>query len=247
MKEVKRKYAEYKDLFYSEQVQQIAKTICELAQECWELGLSDSTGFSISQIIPDTSIVITDKSGTGFRRNKISLEDLILIDLEGNLIYKPENSSNDRLAPVNVVIHLEGYKICPAQGCIHWHDPYTLAFAAQGLTIKPFTLQSKLIGEVPCVMVDDRKEKKYMEDKCVSVEVPTGLHSRPDVYFVMKKVGIKAAQILESRKTEFEKHGIVITHFEHGLFSWGRSVEEAFENAYRSFRNTQALLLSKLV
>lgn len=237
----------YKDLFYSKEVQEIAESVCEMAKECWDLGMSDSTGFSVSQILPGTDIVITDKSGTGFRRNKIKPEDLVLIDLDGNLIYKPEDSPNDRLAPVNVVIHLEGYKACPAKGCIHWHDPYTLAFAAQGLTIKPFTLQSKLIGEVPCVIVDDRKEKKHIKDKGIDVVVPSGLHSRPDVYYVMKKVGEKAAKILDSRKEEFKKHGIVITHLEHGLFSWGRSVEEAFDNAIRSYRNSKALLLSKII
>ncbi|MFC2709529.1 MAG: class II aldolase/adducin family protein [Candidatus Saccharibacteria bacterium] len=39
---------------------------------------------------------------------------------------------------------------------------------------------------------------------------------------------------------------IVISQFEHGFFAWGRTVDEAFENAYRARRNAQALLLSKL-
>ena len=67
--------------FKSELVQRYARTICELAKECWALGISDSSGFSISQVVPDTNIVIVDKSGTGFRRNKITENDLLLIDL----------------------------------------------------------------------------------------------------------------------------------------------------------------------
>lgn len=154
----------YKDLFESKVVQLYAKTICEIAQECWTLQLSDSTGFSISQLIPDTNVVLVDKSGTGFRRNKITTEDLLLISIEGELSYQP-NINNPRLAPVNTSIHLEGYKSSDAEGCIHWHDPYTNAFACYGKIIHPLTLQSKLIGDVPCIVIDDRKQKKLALEK----------------------------------------------------------------------------------
>ena len=63
----------YESFFYSSEVKRYAQIICDLAEECWRLGLSDSSGFSISQVIPNTNIVITDKSGTGFRRNKITI------------------------------------------------------------------------------------------------------------------------------------------------------------------------------
>lgn len=236
----------YQKIFKSEAVQKYAQIICELAKECWDLGLSDSTGFSISQRIPNTDMVLVDKSGTGFRRNKISPLDLILIDLDGNLLYQP-NTKNPRVAPVNVMIHLEAYKKSNAQGCIHWHDPYTNAFTCYGKTIHPFTLQSKLIGDVPCIMVNDRKEKNELMQKNVSTIVPSGLHCRSDVYHVMKQVGGNVAQILAERNGEFQRHGIVITHFEHGLFAFGRHVEEAFENGYRSVRNSQAIIFSKLL
>jgi ribulose-5-phosphate 4-epimerase/fuculose-1-phosphate aldolase len=239
---------DYERYFQSDEVQRIAKVICEIARECWDLGLSDSTGFSISQVIPGTDLVLVDKSGTGFRRNKITPDDLLLIDLDGNLVYQP-NADNPRVAPVNVAIHLAGYKKSAARGCIHWHDPYTNAFAAQGMTIHPFTLQSKLIGDVPCVMVDDRKAKQaYEKDKeegSGRLIVPDGLHCRSDVYAVMSQVGDEIGAVLEKRNSEFARHGVVITHFEHGLFAFGRHVEEAFENAYRSVRNAQAIIASQ--
>jgi ribulose-5-phosphate 4-epimerase/fuculose-1-phosphate aldolase len=233
-----------KKFFYGEEVQRHARVICELARECWELGLSDSTGFSISQIIPGTNIVLTDKSGTGFRRNKITPDDLILISLDGQFLYKPDDS-NPRKAPVNVEVHLEGYRNSDAKGCIHWHDPYTNAFSSYGKTIHPLTLQSKLIGDVPCIMVDDRKQKSTRLKKSAELEVPSGFHARTDVYFVMKQVGEEAAKILSTRNKEFERHGIVVHHYEHGLFSFGRSVEEAFENGYRSVRNAQTIIFSR--
>jgi ribulose-5-phosphate 4-epimerase/fuculose-1-phosphate aldolase len=238
----------YRELFESDEVQKIAKSICDITRECWDLGLSDSTGFSISARVPGTNAILVDKSGTGFRRNRITPTDLILYDENGNLLYQPIGSDNPRLAPVNTVIHLAGYKSnSNLTGCIHWHDPYIIAFAGKGLPIEPYTLQSKLIGTVECIIVDDREEKKIFEESGVELSIPTGIHTRPDVLWVMQKVGEKAAEIITKKGAELEKHGIVISHFEHGLFGWGRSVEEAFENAYRARRNAQARLLSKLV
>lgn len=244
-KKLKENDMDYKELFNSDKVREVAQTICDLAKVCWDLQLSDSTGFSISHKITD-NVVITDKTGTGFRRNKICPDDLILIDLDANFVYS-SNTSDPRKAPVNVIIHLEGYKKSNAQSCIHWHDPFTNAFSCLELTIKPITLQSKLIGEVECVLVDDRAEKGENANQIAQISVPDGLHCRQDVFLVMKKVGGKVGEILHRRNEEFEKHGIVVTHFEHGLFSFGRNLNEAFDNGYRSVRNAQTTIYSKML
>ncbi len=236
----------FKSYFESEEVQKYARIICELAHECWERGLSDSTGFSISQIIPETDYVLVDKSGTGFRRNKIKPSDLLLISVDGEFLYQP-TAENPRLAPVNIAVHLESYKVSDAKGCIHWHDPYTNAFGCYGKSIHPLTLQSKLIGDVPCVVIDDREQKKILLESGVDVIVPTGLHGRPDVYFVMKQVGQAVGAVLHDRNEEFNRHGIAVTHYEHGLFAFGRSVEEAFENGYRAVRNAQTIIYSRML
>lgn len=238
----------YEELFYSDTVQEIARTVCDIARESWQLGLSDSTGFSISARIPDSSAILVDKSGTGFRRNKITPEDLLLYDINGDLLYQSVKSTNNRLAPVNTVIHLGGYKASDhLMGCIHWHDPFTIAFASQKMIIPPFSLQSKLIGEVPCIYINDRIEKERYSTEAPDLRVPTGIHARPEVLYVMNQVADAAIQFIRSKGSELEKHGIVITHYEHGLFSWGRSVDEAFENAYRSYRNAQAIIYSKVL
>ncbi len=237
---------DYESYFGSDEVQKHARVICELARECWNLGLSDSTGFSISQILPDSDAILVDKSGTGFRRNNIHESDLLLISRGGELLYQP-NAENPRRAPVNVAIHLGGYASSDAQGCIHWHDPFTGAFSCYGRTIHPLTLQSKLIGDIPCVMIDDRVQKHLAVEKNIVPDVPSGLHARPDVYYVMKQVGEAVGDILRERNKEFQRHGVVVTHYEHGLFAFGRHVEEAFENGYRAFRNAQAILYSRLL
>jgi ribulose-5-phosphate 4-epimerase/fuculose-1-phosphate aldolase len=60
----------YKKIFNSKEVKKYAELICEIAKESWYLRLSDSTGFSISQVVPNTNAALVDKSGTGFRRKK---------------------------------------------------------------------------------------------------------------------------------------------------------------------------------
>lgn len=239
---------DYRELFYSKEVQALCRSMCELARECWDLKLSDSTGFSISARVPNTDAILVDKSGTGFRRNKIIPEDLFLYDINGSLLFLPEKSDNDRLAPVNTIVHLAGYKqSSELGGCLHWHDVHVNAFTAQNMSIPTFTLQSKLLGEIQCIRVDDRAEKEYFMQNNPEVIVPSGIHARPDVMWVMSKVGDKAAEIIASKSHELDRHGVVVTHYEHGLFAWGRSVEEAFENGYRVARNAESLLLSKLV
>lgn len=234
----------YKKIFYAKKTSKYANIICDLAKECWDKNLSDSTGFSISQRIPQTDILISDKSGTGFRRNKLKPEDLLLINTKGNLLFVP-NNKNPRLAPVNIIIHLAGYRFSKIGGCIHWHDPWINAFSCLKKTIHPHTLQSKLIGDVPCVIVDDRLQKSKILNK--KIDIPSGLHTRADVYFVMNQVAEKIYNIIKSREKELDRHGIVISHYEHGVFSFGRNVEEAFENGYRAVRNAQTIINSQLL
>lgn len=239
---------DYKKLFESKEAQKLSKIICEIAKECWNLKLSDSTGFSISAKIPESDAIIVDRSGTGFRRNKIEPGDLILINIDGELLYNPGGINNDRLAPVNVEVHLAGYKASKSlNGCVHWHDEIINAFSGKELNIEPYTLQSKLLGTVECIKIDDREEKDKYFKSGKKIEVPSAFHLRDDVYYAMSKVADEANRIIAKRSNELEKHGIVVTHKEHGLFAWGRTIDEAFENAYRARRNAESILWSKIL
>ena len=97
------------------------------------------------------------------------------------------------------------------------------------------------------LLVDDRAEKGENASQIAQISVPDGLHCRQDVFLVMKKVGGKVGEILHRRNAEFEKHGIVVTHFEHGLFSFGRNLNEAFDNGYRSVRNAQTTIYGRML
>ena len=83
----------------------------------------------------------------------------------------------------------------------------------------------------------EKRKNNYFFKNQPQFDVPSGVYTRPDVLWSMNKVADKAADIIMEKGDELEKHGIVISQFEHGFFAWGRTVDEAFENAYRARRN----------
>jgi ribulose-5-phosphate 4-epimerase/fuculose-1-phosphate aldolase len=214
----------------------------------WERGHANTTGVSISERLEDRpGHILVDQSGTGFRKCDVTINDLLIIDEDCVLVEDAPNGAR-RKAPVNVVIHTEYYKANPlARTCVHCHAPFTQVFACKNRTIPPFTLQAKLIGEVPCVFLDDMKLKKEYADSGETIAVPSGLHTRDEVFYVMKKVAEEAVRLLSPRNAEMKKHGLGVNHFEHGIFVFGRNMGEAFDNLERAEANARALLLSSLL
>lgn len=49
---------------------------------------------------------------------------------------------------------------------------------------------------------------------------------------------------LEPRRKELEKHGLAVTHYQHGILVFGRSLGETFDNLERAEANARALLLA---
>lgn len=221
----------------------IRSEIVEVLRCMWDRGHANTTGVSISERA-DESRIIVDQSGTGFRRCKITEDDLLVIDTEGNLLEDAPNGSHRR-APSNVIIHTEYYKAnALARACVHCHAPYTQVFSCEKMDIPPYTLQSMIMGTIPCITVDDRALKEEFRRKNVLLEVPSGLHNRPDVFYVMQEVAKGVVNALMPRNEEMRAHGLAITHYQHGIFVFGRNLEEAFDNLERAEANARAILLS---
>lgn len=135
----------------------------KIIKTMWEKEEADTTGICVSMRLTEEMFpsdfflpykyqnnhILVDRSGTGFRLCGINVDDLIVVDLDGNLIYE---WSVGRKAPVNLVIPLYFYRAeLMINACVHSHAPFTLPFACAGIAIPPVTLQEKLIGQVPCV------------------------------------------------------------------------------------------------
>jgi ribulose-5-phosphate 4-epimerase/fuculose-1-phosphate aldolase len=222
------------------------KKIIEILKDLWDRGHMNTTGVSIS-IRLDENRILVDQTGTGFRKARVTEGDLLIIDLEGGLI-EPAPNTPEKRAPVNTAVHLAYYKVNPkAQACIHVHAPYSQVFACRGESIEPYTLQSTILGVVPCIQVDDAKYKEKFCRENVQIEVPTGLHARPDVYYVMREVASITASSLEPRNAELEKHGLAVMHYQHGIFVFGRNIDESFDNLERIEANARTIIMSRMM
>lgn len=222
---------------------EIRKEIVRILEDMWDRGHANTTGVSISARTYDKRIIV-DQSGTGFRHCHVTPDDLLVIDEDCNLIEDAPNGAL-RKAPVNVIIHAEYYKANPLAGaCVHCHAPYTQVFACEKRDIPPYTLQSMIMGVIPCAVVDDGLLKAEFLQQSLSLKVPSGLHDRPDVFYVMQRVAQEVVQLLKPRNEELQKHGLAATHYQHGVFVFGRSLGEAFDNLERAEANARALLLA---
>ena len=222
---------------------EIRSEIVEILRCMWDRGHANTTGVSVSvRAVGDR--IIVDQSGTGFRRCKVTEGDLLVINSEGDLLEDAPNGAHRR-APANVIIHTEYYKANPlARACVHCHAPYTQVFSCEKRDIHPYTLQSMIMGVIPCIVVDDGEFKREFHRNNVSLHVPSGLHNRPDVFYVMREVARGVVNTLKPRNNEMQVHGLAVTHFQHGIFVFGRSLGEAFDNLERAEANAHAILLS---
>ncbi|MBI5405744.1 class II aldolase/adducin family protein [Candidatus Kaiserbacteria bacterium] len=217
----------------------------EILHDLWDRGHANTTGVSVSIRLDDGNILV-DQTGAGFRKCRVAAGDFLIIDLNGNLV-RPAPLIPQKLAPVNTGVHLAYYKNPLAQACIHAHAPYSQVFACRGETINPYTLQSQILGEVLCIHADDADLKKEYRERKPFIEVPSGLHARPDVWYVMQKVAELTAKALEPRNHEMEKHGLAITHYQHGIFVFGRNLDEAFDNLERVEANARTIIFSRMM
>ncbi|MDY6392994.1 MAG: L-ribulose-5-phosphate 4-epimerase AraD [Bacilli bacterium] len=141
---------------------------------------------------------------SGVPYDELTLEDIVIVDLSGNVVEGTLRPSSD--CPT----HLKMYQAHPELGgIIHTHSTFATAFAQAKRPIPPYgtTHADAFYGEVPCARLLSKKEIK--ED----YEGNTG------------KVIVEA---LENRDP-FDVPAILLPS--HGVFTWGKSVEKAFENA----------------
>ena len=128
--------------------------------------------------------------------------DLVVVDLEGNIIEGSLRPSSD------TPTHLELYKAFPGiGGVVHTHSTYAVAFAQTGRAIKAYgtTHADAFYGDIPCTRALTREEieKDYEQN--------TG------------KV------IIETVKDYNALPAILVKN--HGPFIWGKTANDAVENA----------------
>ncbi len=181
----------------------------ELKQQVYEAnmllpkyGLVTFTWGNVSGIDREKGLFVIKPSGVDY--DKLTPEDMVVMDLEGNRVegrYKPSSDTPT---------HLELYRAFKdIGGIVHTHSSYATSWAQSGRNIPCYgtTHADYIYGDVPCLRCLNKDE---IED---AYETNTGLLIVD--YFKDKEYMAVPAVLCKN----------------HGPFTWGRDAHEAVHNA----------------
>ena len=181
----------------------------ELKQEVYEAnmllpkyGLVTFTWGNVSGIDRESGLIAIKPSGVEYE--KLSLQDMVVVDLNGNVIEGKLNPSSD------TPTHIELYKAFPKiSGVVHTHSSYATSFA-QALKPMPVlgtTHVDYFYGEIPCTRI------------LTEAEVNTDYE---------KNTGVVIAETF--RDLDYlAVPGVLVAN--HGPFVWGSDAHNAVHNA----------------
>lgn len=166
-------------------------------------GLVIFTWGNVSAIDREKGIVLIKPSGVSY--DDMKAEDMVMIDLEGNVLEGKLKPSSD------TATHLALYKAFPEiGGVVHTHSTYATAWAQAGKDIPNIgtTHADYFSQEIPCTR--DMTEKEVLGGE---YELETG------------------NVIVERFKDINPNHvpGVLVKN--HGPFSWGKDASDAVHNA----------------
>lgn len=164
-------------------------------------GLVTFTWGNVSEIDRETGYFAIKPSGVDY--DKLTPEDMVLMDLNGNKVEGKYNPSSD------TPTHLELYKAFPnIGGVVHTHSPWATSWAQAGRNIPCYgtTHADYIYGEVPCARCLTEEELKNYETN----------------------TGLLIAEVFKEK--DYEAVPAVLCK-NHGPFTWGRDGFEAVHNA----------------
>lgn len=167
-------------------------------------GLVTFTWGNVSEIDRESGLFAIKPSGVDY--DKLKPEDMVIVDLEGNVVEGKYRPSSD--TPTHVELYKAFDKI---GGVVHTHSSYATSFAQAGRGIPCYgtTHADYFYGEIPCVRTLTKEE---IED------------------FYEKNTGILIANEFKSAGIDpVAVPGVLCKN--HGPFSWGKDSFEAVHNA----------------
>ncbi len=185
-------------------LEQLKKEVYLANMELPRYGLVTFTWGNVSGIDRERGYFVIKPSGVAYE--KLTPEDMVVMDLEGNRVegrYKPSSDT---------ATHLELYKRFPEiGGVVHTHSPEATAWAqaGRGIPLYGTTHADYFFGEIPCArsLTPEEIEEAY--------ETNTG------------KVIIET---FESRQLN-PMYTPAVLCANHGPFTWGKDAAEAVHNA----------------
>ena len=183
-------------------LEELKKAVYEANMLLPKHNLVTFTWGNVSQIDRETGYFAIKPSGVDYE--KLTPDDMVIMDLEGNKIEGRYNPSSD------TPTHLELYRAFPKiGGVVHTHSPWATSWAQAGRGIPCYgtTHADYMYGEIPCVrcLTKEEIDEAYEEN--------TG-HLIVD-YFKDKDYEAVPAVLCKN----------------HGPFTWGKDGHEAVHNA----------------
>ena len=185
-------------------LEELKKKVYEANMELPRYGLVTFTWGNVSGIDREKELFVIKPSGVDY--DKMTWEDMVVMDLEGNKVEGKFKPSSD------TPTHLELYKAFPEiGGIVHTHSSYATSWAQAGRSIPCYgtTHADYIYGEVPCVrcLTKEEIEEAY--------ETNTG-HLIVNEFKRMNKDPMAVPAVLCKN---------------HGPFAWGKDPIDAVHNA----------------
>ena len=185
-------------------LEQLKKEVYEANMELPKRGLITYTWGNVSGIDRESGLFVIKPSGVDY--DKLSPEDMVVMDLDGNRVEGDLNPSSD------TPTHMELYKAFKdLGGIVHTHSPWATSWAQAGRSIPCYgtTHADYIYGEIPCVrnLTKEEIEEAYE-----------------------KNTGVLIADEFEAKKKDYIAVPAVLCK-NHGVFTWGKDAHEAVHNA----------------
>ena len=185
-------------------LEQLKKEVYEANMELPKRGLITYTWGNASGIDRESGYFVIKPSGVDY--DKLSPEDMVVVDLEGNVVEGKYRPSSD------TPTHLELYKKYPEiGGVVHTHSPNATAWAQAGRSIPLYgtTHADYFFGSIPCARSLTKEEIEGDYEK---------------------NTGLVIIETFESQGLNpMYTPGVLCTN--HGPFTWGKDAAEAVHNA----------------
>lgn len=169
-----------------------------------EKGLVLFTWGNVSAIDREKNLIVIKPSGVEY--SKLKAEDMVVVDLDGNVVEGELNPSSD------TPTHIELYKKFPnIGGIVHTHSTNATIWAQSGRDIPAYgtTHADYFYGPIPCTRKMTPEEIKGEYEK---------------------ETGTVIIETFEKREINPEfVPGVVV--YSHGPFTWGKNAAEAVYNS----------------
>lgn len=167
-------------------------------------GLVTFTWGNVSGIDREKGLFVIKPSGVDY--DKLSPEDMVVMDLQGNRVEGTLNPSSD--TPTHLILYQRFPNI---GGVVHTHSSWATSWAQAGRGIPCYgtTHADYLYGEIPCVR------------NLTKAEIA-------DAY--EKNTGVLIADEFEQKGLDYEAVPAVLCK-NHGPFAWGKDANEAVHHA----------------